>query len=100
MISIGSCSIILAFERCSGSGGDRAFDYLVCPATLWMDEPLTNLDFLLRAQMRLELKRIQQELNQTVLPQTLSCTSDECFLSSLVFIPLDDKDNRGPFCPG
>lgn len=35
------------------------------PHVYLMDEPLTNLDFLLRAQMRTELKRIQQELNRT-----------------------------------
>ncbi len=35
------------------------------PRAFLMDEPLTNLDFQLRAQMRSELKRIQQELNQT-----------------------------------
>ncbi len=35
------------------------------PQVFLMDEPLTNLDFLLRAGMRTELKRIQQELNQT-----------------------------------
>jgi len=35
------------------------------PRAFLMDEPLTNLDFLLRGQMRMELKRIQRELNQT-----------------------------------
>lgn len=35
------------------------------PRVFLMDEPLTNLDFQLRAQMRSELKRIQQELNIT-----------------------------------
>jgi ABC-type sugar transport system ATPase subunit len=35
------------------------------PRAFLMDEPLTNLDFQLRAQMRSELKRIQQELNTT-----------------------------------
>jgi multiple sugar transport system ATP-binding protein len=35
------------------------------PRTFLMDEPLTNLDFQLRAQMRSELKRIQQELSIT-----------------------------------
>ncbi len=35
------------------------------PHVFLMDEPLTNLDFLLRAQMRTELKRLQQELNRT-----------------------------------
>ena len=35
------------------------------PQAFLMDEPLTNLDFKLRAEMRSELKRIQQELNET-----------------------------------
>jgi multiple sugar transport system ATP-binding protein len=35
------------------------------PRLFLMDEPLTNLDFKLRAQMRGELKRIQQELSAT-----------------------------------
>ena len=35
------------------------------PRLFLMDEPLTNLDFKLRAQMRGELKRIQQDLKAT-----------------------------------
>lgn len=35
------------------------------PRAFLMDEPLTNLDFQLRARMRSELKRIQRELNIT-----------------------------------
>ncbi len=35
------------------------------PHAFLMDEPLTNLDFKLRAEMRSELKRIQQELSET-----------------------------------
>ena len=35
------------------------------PSIFLMDEPLTNLDFKLRAQMRGELKRIQQDLKAT-----------------------------------
>ncbi len=35
------------------------------PSIFLMDEPLTNLDFKLRAQMRGELKRIQQDLQAT-----------------------------------
>lgn len=35
------------------------------PHVYLMDEPLTNLDFLLRGEMRIELKRIQQEMNRT-----------------------------------
>jgi ABC-type sugar transport system ATPase subunit len=35
------------------------------PNVFLMDEPLTNLDFKLRAQMRGELKRIQQDLQAT-----------------------------------
>ena len=35
------------------------------PHAFLMDEPLTNLDFKLRTEMRSELKRIQQELSET-----------------------------------
>ena len=35
------------------------------PQLFLMDEPLTNLDFKLRVEMRAELKRLQQELNTT-----------------------------------
>jgi multiple sugar transport system ATP-binding protein len=35
------------------------------PHAFLMDEPLTNLDFKLRTQMRSELKRIQRELDET-----------------------------------
>ena len=35
------------------------------PQLFLMDEPLTNLDFKLRVEMRAELKRLQQELNAT-----------------------------------
>lgn len=35
------------------------------PHAFLMDEPLTNLDFKLRAEMRSELKRIQRELDET-----------------------------------
>jgi multiple sugar transport system ATP-binding protein len=37
------------------------------PRAFLMDEPLTNLDFKLRVEMRGELKRIHQELNTTLL---------------------------------
>src|SRR5258707_9808716 len=36
------------------------------PHAFLMDEPLTNLDFKLRTEMRSELKRIQRELNETL----------------------------------
>jgi multiple sugar transport system ATP-binding protein len=36
------------------------------PRAYLMDEPLANLDALLRLEMRIELKRIQQELNETL----------------------------------
>lgn len=35
------------------------------PRMFLMDEPLTNLDFMLRVEMRAELKRLQKELNTT-----------------------------------
>lgn len=35
------------------------------PRLFLMDEPLTNLDFKLRVEMRIELKRLQQELDTT-----------------------------------
>jgi multiple sugar transport system ATP-binding protein len=37
------------------------------PRAYLMDEPLANLDALLRLEMRLELKRLQQELKQTLI---------------------------------
>jgi multiple sugar transport system ATP-binding protein len=37
------------------------------PAIYLMDEPLSSLDAKLRAELRLELKRIQKELNSTLL---------------------------------
>jgi multiple sugar transport system ATP-binding protein len=37
------------------------------PAFFLLDEPLSNLDAGLRSQMRVELKRIQRELKQTIL---------------------------------
>ncbi len=37
------------------------------PAVFLMDEPLSSLDAKLRAELRLELKRIQQELGATIL---------------------------------
>lgn len=36
------------------------------PRAYLMDEPLSNLDAMLRLEMRLELKRLQQELGQTL----------------------------------
>ena len=36
------------------------------PRAYLMDEPLANLDALLRLEMRVELKRLQQELKQTL----------------------------------
>ena len=37
------------------------------PAVYLMDEPLSSLDAKLRADLRLELKRIQRELGATIL---------------------------------
>ena len=37
------------------------------PAVYLMDEPLSSLDAKLRAELRLELKRIQRELGTTIL---------------------------------
>ncbi len=37
------------------------------PAVYLMDEPLSSLDAKLRAELRLELKRIQRELGATIL---------------------------------
>ena len=37
------------------------------PSILLLDEPLSNLDAGLRAKVRVELKRIRQQLNQTIL---------------------------------
>ena len=54
------------------SGGERqrlAFARTVVrnPAVYMLDEPLANLDALIRLQMRIELKRIHQDLGKTML---------------------------------
>jgi multiple sugar transport system ATP-binding protein len=43
------------------------------PRVLLLDEPLTNLDAKLRAEMRSELKRLQSELGQTTIYATPDC---------------------------
>ncbi len=43
------------------------------PQVFLMDEPLSNLDALLRVEMRSELKRLQSELGQTI----IYCTPDQ-----------------------
>lgn len=53
------------------SGGERqrvaiARAIVRCPQAYLMDEPLANLDALLRLEMRVELKRLQKELGQTL----------------------------------
>lgn len=40
------------------------------PSVFLMDEPLTNLDALLRLNMRVELKRLQREIGQTIIYAT------------------------------
>ena len=51
--------------RCSAS--PSAARWCAQPAIYLMDEPLSSLDAKLRADLRLELKRIQQELGATML---------------------------------
>jgi len=43
------------------------------PKVLLLDEPLTNLDAKLRAEMRSELRRLQSELGQTTIYATPDC---------------------------
>ena len=70
---------------CELSGGQRqrvalARALVIKPDLLLMDEPLSNLDAKLRVKMRVEIRRIQQELGIT----TISVTHDqeECFAIS------------------
>ena len=51
--------------RCSGSRS--AAPWCAQPSVYLMDEPLSSLDAKLRGELRLELKRIQQELGATIL---------------------------------
>ena len=51
--------------RCSAS--PSAARWCASPSIYLMDEPLSSLDAKLRADLRLELKRIQQELGATIL---------------------------------
>ena len=51
--------------RCSAS--PSAARWCASPSIYLMDEPLSSLDAKLRAELRLELKRIQQELGATML---------------------------------
>ena len=48
---------------------------IIEPKLLLLDEPLSNLDAKLRVAMRIEIKRIQQQLGITV----LSHDQEECF---------------------
>ena len=70
---------------CELSGGQRqrvalARALVIKPDLLLMDEPLSNLDAKLRVKMRVEIRRIQQELGITTIYVTHD--QEECFAIS------------------
>jgi multiple sugar transport system ATP-binding protein len=60
------------------------------PQAFLMDEPLSNLDALLRQQMRVELKRLQRELNVT----TLYVTHDQVEAMTMADLVAVMRDGR------
>ena len=70
-------------ERLSGGQQQRvalARAIVIKPDVLLMDEPLSNLDAKLRVKMRVEIRRIQQELGFTAIYVTHD--QEECFAIS------------------
>ena len=74
------------------------------PAVYLMDEPLSSLDAKLRAELRLELKRIQQDLGATILyvthdqieAMTMATRIGVIEQGRLVQIGTPARDLRGP----
>ena len=63
------------------------------PSIYLMDEPLSSLDAKLRSDLRLELKRIQQELGATI----LYVTHDQ--IEAMTMAEPDRRDRIGPAGP-
>ena len=69
------------------SGGQQqrvalARSLIVTPSVLLLDEPLSNLDALLREQMRVEIRRIQKKLGITAIYVTHGHHSSDAQVSS------------------
>jgi ABC-type Fe3+/spermidine/putrescine transport system ATPase subunit len=65
------------------------------PALLLLDEPMGNLDRLLRSRMRVSLKRIQRETNSTVLHVTHSQEEGLSMADQLIVMKDGDIQQKG-----